>query len=167
MSDERIHEREKLLQHDAPIELLEVVKLAANVAVATSASQTMMLTDMIFVGHLGRNELAVAGLATSVFNFFWFAILGFCSILDTLGSQAHGAGDAPGVRTWAFVTAVGACALCVPTTLGLVYAGGLARVAMRQPPETAEAVGRFCKLLIPGLVPGVLATVATKYLQVG
>ena len=45
-----------------------VGRLAASVALCTSSQQSMALTDVVFVGHLGAAELAAAGLGTTLFN---------------------------------------------------------------------------------------------------
>jgi multidrug resistance protein, MATE family len=94
-----------------------VVLSLAVPAIATSCSQqAMVVTDQIFVGHLGTKQLAAAAIANTVrphdsnshhacgiqldvlttlhpqyFNLMWFFLLGMTSAMDTLGSQAYGA----------------------------------------------------------------------------
>ena len=87
--------------------------LVLPIVVQMGSQQFMAATDLVFLGHLGRFELAVGTLASTLFSLLWFGIAGFGTAFDTLGSQAHGAGDALAVRNWAALAAGSLSACCV------------------------------------------------------
>ena len=129
--------------------------------------QTMLLTDLVFVGRLGPSSLAVIALANIVFNVMFYCLCGLSSAFDTLGAQAHGAGNPSAVRAWAALAAVVNTALCVPMAAVLCWGSGpLSAWALGTDAETSRAVGAFCAGLIPGLLPAALTLVLQKYLTV-
>ena len=136
-----------------------VGRLAASVAISTSAQQSMALTDVVFVGHLGEAELAAAGLGTTLFNLAFYVVLGAASSLDTLGSAAHGRGDAAAVRGWAVLAAAMITIACAPCAALLCAAAPIARAALGQDARTAAAIGGFCRGLLWGLWPAGLSLI--------
>jgi len=52
-------------------ELWTVVKIAAPTILQTSTQQAMLMTDQIFLGHLGTIELAAAALGNTYTNLMW------------------------------------------------------------------------------------------------
>ena len=68
-----------------------------------------------------------------------FFIIGACSALDTLASQAFGAGDRPGVICWAVASTVVLSLMAVPMAALLYIADSVADVVFQQPPEICEA----------------------------
>ena len=88
--------------------------LVIPICIQMGSQQLMTSTDLVFLGHLGRAELAIGTIASTVFNLVWFGISGFGTGFDTLGSQAAGAGDAMAVRNWAMLAAVSLSACCLP-----------------------------------------------------
>jgi len=127
----------------------------------------MVLTDLVFVGRLGPSSLAVIALANIIFNMMFYCLCGVSSAFDTLGAQAHGAGNPSAVRAWAALAAVVNTALCVPMAVVLCWASGpLSAWALGTDVETSRAVGAFCAGLVPGLLPAALTLVLQKYLTV-
>jgi Na+-driven multidrug efflux pump len=49
------------------------------------SQQMMTSVDLLFIGHLGRSEMAVGTIGTTVFNLLWFGVAGFGTSFDTLG----------------------------------------------------------------------------------
>ena len=133
---------------------------------AMGSQQFMVATDLLFLGHLGRSELAVGSLCTTIFNLLWFGVAGFGTGFDTLGSQAQGAADFAAVRQWAFLAAAFLTACCVPAAIVLSCGESIARTILSQDEYTSERVGRFCTLLIVGLFAAAWTLVMQKFLQV-
>ncbi|EFJ42410.1 hypothetical protein VOLCADRAFT_97490 [Volvox carteri f. nagariensis] len=128
-------------------------------------SQTMVVTDQIFVGHLGVTQLAAAALGNTYFNLMWFFLLGCSTALDTLGSQAYGGNDYSSLLTWTYTAGLVLSALCGVMAVGLWYAREVAVFLFLQPPEVAEQVALFCRWLIPGLWPMMWSVVLMKFMQ--
>ena len=142
------------------------MRLVVPICVQMGSQQLMVTTDLIFLGRLGRFPLAVGTLSSTLFNLLWFGIAGFGTAFDTLGSQAHGAGDALAVRNWAALAAASLSACCVPAAAVLLCARFLTSGVLSQDAPTADAVGAFCGVLLFGLWPAALTLVLQKYLQV-
>ena len=142
------------------------MRLVVPICVQMGSQQLMVTTDLIFLGRLGRFPLAVGTLSSTLFNLLWFGIAGFGTAFDTLGSQAHGAGDALAVRNWAALAAGSLSACCVPAAAVLLCGRFLASRVLSQDAATADAVGAFCAVLSIGLWPAALTLVLQKYLQV-
>ena len=143
------------------------MRLVVPICVQMGSQQLMVTTDLIFLGRLGRVPLAVGTLSSTLFNLLWFGLAGFGTAFDTLGSQAHGAGDALAVRNWAALAAGSLSACCVPAAAAVLLCGRfLASRVLSQDAATADAVGAFCAVLSIGLWPAALTLVLQKYLQV-
>ena len=52
-------------------ELWSVIKIAAPTILQTITQQAMLMTDQIFLGHLGTIELAAAALGNTYTNLMW------------------------------------------------------------------------------------------------
>ena len=135
------------------------MRLVVPICVQMGSQQLMVTTDLIFLGRLGRFPLAVGTLASTLFNLLWFGIAGFGTAFDTLGSQAHGAGDALAVRNWAALAAASLSACCVPAAAVWLCGRFLASGVLSQDAATADAVGAFCAVLSLGLWPAALTLV--------
>ena len=147
-------------------EALALWALVLPIVVQMGSQQFMVATDLLFLGHLGRSELAVGSLCTTIFNLLWFGVAGFGTGFDTLGSQAQGAADFAAVRQWAFLAAAFLTACCVPAAIVLSCGESIARTILSQDEYTSERVGRFCTLLIVGLFAAAWTLVMQKFLQV-
>ena len=143
-----------------------LMSLVVPIVVQMGSQQVMTMTDLIFLGHLGRFELAVGTLGSTLFNLLWFGIAGFGTGFDTLGSQSHGARDHVATRNWAMLAAASLSLCCVPASAILLCGRFLASRVLSQDPETSAAVGRFCAVLILGLWPVTLTLAVQKWLQV-
>ena len=142
------------------------MRLVGPICVQMGSQQLMVTTDLVFLGRLGRFPLAVGTLSSTLFNLLWFGIAGFGTAFDTLGSQAHGAGDALAVRNWAALAAASLSACCVPAAAVMLCGKFLASWVLSQDAATSNAVGSFCAVLLLGLWPAALTLVLQKYLQV-
>eukprot|EP00198_Chlamydomonas_reinhardtii_P010969 XP_001700306.1 predicted protein [Chlamydomonas reinhardtii] len=147
-------------------ELKALGALALPVVLQTSAQQGLVVTDQIFLGHLGTAELGAAAIANSYTNLMWFFLLGFATALDTLGSNAYGAGDRRALVTWCVTAALLVTVLVGPVAVGMSLGGLAASSMFGQDARTSDLMGRFCVGLIPGMWPLMWGIVLTKYLQV-
>mmetsp|Transcript_16656 Transcript_16656/g.21622 ORF Transcript_16656/g.21622 Transcript_16656/m.21622 type:complete len:585 (+) Transcript_16656:161-1915(+) len=137
------------------------------IMVQTCSQQTMMLTDLIFIGRLGSNELSIIGISGILWNIMWYWLLGVASALDTLGSQALGSGNDAGLRSWTLVSIIISLLICIPMLLILIFLSGpFAQYGLGSDPETASEVGNFCSLLGLGLIPGAITQSLQKYLTI-
>ena len=77
----------------------------------------VLVVDVLFLGHLGRGNLAAFAIGTSFFNFSWLFIEGVLTAQDTLSAHAVGMNNTSDLRCWLFVAIVVSILLC---TLGTV-----------------------------------------------
>lgn len=120
--------------------LSHIFAITIPIIISEIFQNTMPVVDLIFVGRLGKDELASANLATVWFNLWNSTMLGFCTAIDTFFAQAYGAKDLDAYAMWAgfsivivvFSTMVvaGLCALCEPCM-----------VLFGQDPDIAAAAG--------------------------
>ena len=92
-------------------------------------------------------------------------MLGVSTALDTLASQAHGAGDSRAVRRWAVIAAMVLLAMCLPAAAILWIAEWVVAYGFGQPAEIAAMTGTYCIALIPGLPFMALFTGLQKFQQ--
>jgi MATE family multidrug resistance protein len=86
--------------HDAPVHVrqargtLSILLASSFPLICTSLLQSMQVgIALLFVGHIGKEELAAVSLATLTANVTgWSVFQGLASALDTLCPQAYGAG---------------------------------------------------------------------------
>src|SRR3954468_22012357 len=70
-----------------------VLKLAVPVAIGELGWMTMTTVDTVMVGKLGPAAIGAIGIGSSAFYSFAIFGMGILLGLDTLVSQAYGAGD--------------------------------------------------------------------------
>ena len=81
-------------------ELRPVARLAAPVVVAEVGWVAMQLVDIGMVGRLGPEAIGAVGVGSALFLAFGVFGMGLLLGLDTLVSQAHGAGARSECRRW-------------------------------------------------------------------
>jgi len=109
------------------------------------------LVSVAFVGRLGEAELAVAILATSLFNVSGLSILqGFNSALETLCGQAWGA-DAPFAVGVAFQRGMILNTLLTAGIVGLWWQAEPMLLLLGQDPALSKAASRYILLESPAL----------------
>ncbi|RLN09200.1 hypothetical protein C2845_PM11G17730 [Panicum miliaceum] len=113
-------------------------------------SPELQMVSVMFVGHLGKVELAGAAVATSFGGVTGFSLLtGMACSLDTLCGQAFGAGQHHLLGVYK-QRAMLVQLVSVPVAAAWAYAGeALARCG--QDPEVGAAAGRYIRCLIPAL----------------
>jgi len=88
-------EGERLPAHSTWVLLKDIAKIAVPSAAGCVFSMVTELTNTLVIGRTGGDaELAAIGLANMMQNCFGLSIgIGVCAALDTLASQAFGAGE--------------------------------------------------------------------------
>src|SRR5690349_17102494 len=113
--------------------IVDTVRLAAPLAVAQVTQIAMGITDMVLLGSLGSDALAVGGLGTGLFFTTVLVLQGVLSAVAVLVSQARGAGKperAPAIfRTGLLLTIL----LATPA-FALLSAAEPILLALGQPP---------------------------------
>jgi MATE family, multidrug efflux pump len=79
--------------HDLIAELRQMLRLAIPVVIAELGWMFMSVVDTIMVGHLGPAAIGATGVGGSAFYALAIFGMGLLLGLDTLVSQAFGAGD--------------------------------------------------------------------------
>eukprot|EP00698_Gefionella_okellyi_P023939 TRINITY_DN830_c0_g1_i1.p1 TRINITY_DN830_c0_g1~~TRINITY_DN830_c0_g1_i1.p1 ORF type:complete len:482 (+),score=95.33 TRINITY_DN830_c0_g1_i1:202-1647(+) len=140
-------------------------RLAAPV-VASYLSQTLLsIINVIYVGHLGPEFLGAAALATLFANVTGYSVvIGLCSALDTLASQANGAGNYKHVG----LTLQRAIAINSVVAVVIAIIWGFSEhllVLARQNEMLSYLAGLYIRLLLPGLPFFVVFECVKRYLQ--
>jgi MATE family multidrug resistance protein len=94
--------------------------LAAPVIVAELGWITMGIVDTLMVGRLGPEAIGAVGLGASLFLAFGVFAMGMLLGLDTLVSQAFGAGRVDECHRWLLHGVALAVALTLPVSLVLL-----------------------------------------------
>lgn len=100
---------------------LSILLISSFPLVCTSLLQSMQVNiALLFVGRMGKDELAAVALATLTANVTgWSVFQGLASALDTLCPQAHGAGlcEVVGLHT----QRMAALLLCLSIPIGIFW----------------------------------------------
>ncbi|OEL25491.1 Protein DETOXIFICATION 14 [Dichanthelium oligosanthes] len=108
------------------------------------------IMSLMFVGHLGKLNLARASLAISITSVTGLNITGMATALDTLCGQAFGA------RQYHLMGVYKQCAMlvigltCVPFAFVWAYAGQIL-LLLRQDRAVAAEAGAYAHWLIPSI----------------
>ena len=109
----------------------------------------------IMVGHLGREALAAASVGNTWYNLLFYFQIGFGTALDTLASQAFGAGDNTALCSATMTSLVAGTGAALPMMIGLLVTGPVAEQMFAQPHDIAQQTAAFCTRLVPGVLPQV------------
>jgi MATE family multidrug resistance protein len=141
-----------------------MLALAWPVVLAELGWMAMGLVDSIMVGPLGEGAIGAVGLANSLFIAPTIFGLGLLFGLDTLVSQAHGAGrHAEGWR-W-LGQGVVLAVLLAPPLMAVVAASPLAAGSLGVAPGVQEAVARYLRVAVWSAGPLLVFTAMRRYLQ--
>jgi MATE family multidrug resistance protein len=142
----------------------EILNLTLPIIASEIFQNTLPIVDLIFVGRLGKDELAAAALATVWFNLWDATMLGFCTAIDTLLSQAYGADQFDIFAMWTGNSMI--VVMCMTVLMaGLVALCSPIMILFGQDPNLSAAAGQFSYRLIPGLFPYYAFKVLVKHLQ--
>ena len=141
-----------------------MIKIAMPIVGANLLAMGMQLTDLMFVGRLGKVELGAAALGNTVFYLIHYPLLGAMTAIDTLLATAWGAGNVHAYADWTQTSLCVITALCVPTIAVLCFVEELL-LGIGQDQELSRLAGDFCKQLVWGLPPYYWFQVFSKFLQ--
>jgi MATE family multidrug resistance protein len=138
-----------------------MLRIAVPLALAELGWMGMGVVDAIMVGHLPDSASAIGAASLGSAAFYAFAIfgLGLMSGLDTLVSQAYGAGDMPAARR-SLASGVVLALCATPMVAGLI----LACVPLMRRIDVPGSIP-FVEALIWSLPPLMFYTVFRRYLQ--
>jgi len=148
------------------VEMREQGSMALPVVFAYAAQHALILVLFAFVGRSveGENALAVAGLGSMWVNFSGVSIVvGLGSGLETLASQAYGAGKYRLVGVLSQRALVVLTASCVPIVFTWLFASPLLQAAGIEP-AMADGVAEFTHIMCFSLPALVIQEVARKFL---
>ena len=146
------------------MELRPTLSLAWPVVAGELGWMAMGVVDTIFVGRLGAEAIG----AVSIGNMLYFAVavfgLGLILGLDTLVSQAFGAGRRDDCHRW-LVQGVYLCLILSPILMGLLVASipMLSRLGLH--PSVREQAIPFIRVQIWSTLPLLLFSAFRRYLQ--
>ncbi len=124
----------------------------------------MQMTDLAFIGRVGKDELGAAALGNTVFYLLHYPMIGAMTAVDTLLATAHGAAMPKAYGEYTQVGVVFVTLCCVPIGVCMLFVERIL-VGIDQDPYLASLAGDFCAHLAWGLFPYYWTQVLTKYLQ--
>jgi Na+-driven multidrug efflux pump len=134
--------------------LRRLLNISGPFFLGSLARLSVTICTTVLVGRIGSSvQLAAIGFATVMCNITGHSMVqGMGAALDTLSSQAFGAGQVPKLGMLAQRSfAISLCMVCLPASILWIAIGPLMRSAGMDA-ELADQVGQFALWRIPGLV---------------
>ncbi|CAL5010590.1 unnamed protein product [Urochloa decumbens] len=150
----------------AVAEMKRLLRLAGPIAASCFLENAVILMSLMFVGHLGKLNLAGASLAIAITNATGRnIIIGMSTALDTLCGQAFGAGQYHllGIYKQRGMLVIGLA--CVPFAFVWAFAGEILAVLLRQDRAVAAEAGAYARWLIPSIFLSVPLQCHVRFLQ--
>lgn len=141
-----------------------MLTLAAPVVLAELGWVSMGLVDTLMVGSLGPEAIGAVGIGTSIFMGVCIFGMGLLLGLDTLVSQAFGAGRLDDCHRWLVHGVVLSLALGVPITL-LVMAASASLSVWGLTPEVLRLTQPYLDALVWSVPPLLVYAAFRRYLQ--
>ena len=145
-------------------ELGPMLRLALPVVLAELGWMAMGIVDTIMVAPLGPSAIAAAGIGTSIHMAFAVFGMGLLLGLDTLVSQAHGAGDHRDCHRWLVHGVVMGAALTLPV-LGFCGAVWLGIPRFGFHPDVQPLLRGYFGVVLWSTLPLLLYAAVRRYLQ--
>lgn len=148
-----------------PIEdVSRLLSLAGPVVLAEIGWMAMGLVDTIMVGPLGPAAIGAVGLGGSVFMAVAIFGMGLLLGLDTLVSQAHGAGREADCRRWLFHGLALAVGVGLPMSAAVwLGVGAIGRMGLH--PDVERLALPYLRVVTWSLLPLLLYAACRRYLQ--
>lgn len=126
---------------------------------------SLTLTSVFTVGHIGKNELGAVSLGSMTANITGYAVYhGLATSLDTLCAQAYGSGNKKLVGLYLQRMIFFLWAITIP--IAIIWAAGTDILAVIVPEkEIAVLAGRYLKILIIGAPGYACFESAKRYVQ--
>jgi MATE family, multidrug efflux pump len=145
-------------------ELRDIVRLAVPVIVAELGWMLMGVVDTIMAGRIGPDAIAAISLGNTTYDPLAFAAIGLLLGLDTVVSQAYGAGARHECHRWLWQALYLGAMLSPPMMLAMVSAPHLMREAGVDPSVLALAIP-YVHALAWSLWPLLVYAAFRRYLQ--
>lgn len=126
--------------------------------------QIFSLVCVVFVGHLGREELAAVSMASMTSTIVLAIFEGISTSLDTLCPQAYGAGQYKYVGIHTQRCSIFALVLFIPAALFWYFSGYFLSYIIDSP-KVVELTQQFLRILILGGPPYILFENGKRFLQ--
>eukprot|EP00735_Rhodelphis_limneticus_P001088 TRINITY_DN11646_c0_g1::TRINITY_DN11646_c0_g1_i1::g.17550::m.17550 TRINITY_DN11646_c0_g1::TRINITY_DN11646_c0_g1_i1::g.17550 ORF type:complete len:583 (-),score=49.43,sp/A1L1P9/S47A1_DANRE/31.20/5e-56,MatE/PF01554.13/2.8e-31,MatE/PF01554.13/7.1e-28,MatE/PF01554.13/9.1e+02,Polysacc_synt_C/PF14667.1/8.4e+03,Polysacc_synt_C/PF14667.1/56,Polysacc_synt_C/PF14667.1/8.4e-06,Polysacc_synt_C/PF14667.1/1e+03,Polysacc_synt_C/PF14667.1/0.054,DUF4131/PF13567.1/2.3e+03,DUF4131/PF13567.1/4.7e+02,DUF4131/PF13567 len=152
----------KILKEEAK----ELVALALPMTLINTLTYIHQLVDVIFLGHLGKDELAAAAVGTTWWNGLFYFIIGFASGVDTLCSQAYGAKNYQGMKDSLIRGLIIMSILSIFMFFLILETEQIMYYILRESREISSLSGKFCQGLLPGMWFFMTHQLLQRYLQV-
>ncbi len=133
-------------------ELTETLRLAVPMALTQLGQIAMMTTDLAFIGRLGKEAVAAAALAGTVYFISFTFGMGLVSAVAPLAAQAFGARDPRRIRRSLRVGLWAALLISFPTML-FSFSGEPILLALGQTVTTARLAQHYLSGLVWGVAP--------------
>lgn len=142
----------QLMQSKVAAESREFLKLAVPLASAQVAQAAVGFVDTVMMGHLGTDNLAAGGLASTTFQLLLNIASGLVMAVSPLVAEAYGAGQKQQIGQ------IGRQGLWLSALLGipLMWAIGhldAALLLLQQPPAIASLADPYFRLIRWGIFP--------------
>ncbi len=145
-------------------ELRPLARLATPVVIAELGWVAMGLVDILMVGKLGPEELTAVGIGHAILSGTFIVGMGILLALDTLSSQAHGAGRDDLVRRYLWHGVTLAVVLS-PLAIGLTLVGRPMLGMLQVRPEYINSTLEYIGSASWSLPPMLFYTVFRRHLQ--
>lgn len=148
-------------------EIFDALRVATYIAASQCCRMVVFSTDQAFVGHIGKAELAGAGLSRSWVSLVSTPISGAVASLNTLCSQAAGAGNPRLAGVWLQLVGVVCAVLLVPTILSLFWMDDAVAsfVPACATSNVCDLAGTFSRWTALTLLPMLCCKIAYVYFQ--
>ena len=143
----------------------ELLELALPAVSSNFLESSMIIVDVIMLGHLGRGHIGAYAIGSGYFNILWYIIEGFLTAQDTLSSNAYGKGDLNAVRYWAYVSLIVGIFLSIATRVVILFSQLIMTRAFFLTPHVRNKAVVHVFILLPAVWFMVFYRVLQKYLQ--
>ncbi|KAL1194287.1 Protein DETOXIFICATION 2 [Cardamine amara subsp. amara] len=146
------------------VELKKVTRLAAPMAIVTTAQYLLPVLSVMVAGHVGELELAGVALATSFTNVSGFSIMfGLVGALETLCGQAYGAKQYEKIGTYTYSAIASNLPICFLISILWIYIEKLL-IYLGQDPDISRVASSYSFWLIPALFAHAIYVPLTRFL---
>lgn len=157
---------DKITWKDLGVELYSFISIASPVVGASISTMLINIETIMFVGHLSALYLAAAALSLTVTSVTGLSvIIGLLTAFETLGSQAFGAGNFERVGILLQRCILISFVLAIPIAMSWYFTSDLL-LMIGQDEQLATLVREWLVWLFPGIIPWILSTCLTRYLQI-
>lgn len=144
-----------------------LLRLSVPLVLTALFTRTLMVQDLILIGHfLDTDAVAATALGSTLYQMFYYFLLGMGSAVDTMCSQSHGAGAHIDTVLWAqrgfFILFL--CAIPMILVLGFGSEWILCEL-MRQDEGVAKMAATYIRVLLIGMPASICFDVLVKFLQ--